>query len=62
VKRVASRTGERLSDTFRVKDSLKQGTALLPLLFDLAEEYAIRQVKETGRIGTEWSISAMGKC
>jgi len=46
VKRAASQMGERLSDTFRVKDSLKQGTALLSLLFDLAVEYVVREGQE----------------
>jgi len=46
VKRVASRTGELLFDTFRVKDSLKQGTALLSLLFDLAVECGIGEGQE----------------
>ena len=46
MQRAASRIGERLPDTFRAKDSLKQGTALLSLLFGLAVEHAIREVQE----------------
>jgi hypothetical protein len=39
------RVGKHLSDTFPVKNSLKQGDALLPLLFNFALEYAIRRVQ-----------------
>jgi hypothetical protein len=38
--------GKYLSDTFPIQNSLKQGNALSPLLFNLALEYAIRKVKE----------------
>jgi hypothetical protein len=38
------RGGKRLSDTFPVKNGLKQGDALLPLLFNFALDYAIRKV------------------
>jgi hypothetical protein len=34
-----------LSDTFTVKNGLKQGDALSPLLFNFALEYAIRRVQ-----------------
>ena len=37
--------GNRLSDMFPVKNGLKQGDALLPLLFNFAVEYAIRRVQ-----------------
>jgi hypothetical protein len=38
--------GTHLSDTFPTQNSLKQGDALLPLLFNSALEYAIRNVLE----------------
>jgi hypothetical protein len=37
------RVGKHLSDTFPIKNSLKQGDALLPLIFTCALEYAIRR-------------------
>jgi hypothetical protein len=36
------RVGKHLSDTFPIKNGLKQGDALQPLLFNFALEYAIR--------------------
>ena len=38
------RVGENLSDMFPVRNGLKQGDALSPLLFNFALEYAIRRV------------------
>jgi hypothetical protein len=35
-----------LSDNFPVKNDLKQGVALSPLLFNFDVEYAIRKVQE----------------
>jgi hypothetical protein len=37
--------GKHLSDTFPIKNGLKQGDALSPLLFNFALEYAIRRVQ-----------------
>jgi hypothetical protein len=39
------RVGKHLSDTFPIKNVLKQGDALSPLLFNFALEYAIRRVQ-----------------
>ena len=36
---------KNLSDTFPIRYGLKQGDALLPLLFNFAVEYAIRRVQ-----------------
>jgi hypothetical protein len=40
------RIGKHLSDDFPIQNGLKQGEALLPLLFNFALEYAIRKVPE----------------
>ena len=39
------RVGKNLSDMFAVRNGLKQGDALSPLLFNFALEYAIRRVQ-----------------
>jgi hypothetical protein len=36
--------GRNLSDAFPIQNGLKQGDALLPLLFNFALEYAIKKV------------------
>jgi hypothetical protein len=40
------RIGKHLSDMFPIRNGLKQGDALTPLLFNFALEYAIRKGQE----------------
>ena len=40
------RVGKHLSDMFPIKNSLKGGNALSPLIFDFALEYAIKRIEE----------------
>jgi len=39
------RVGKNVSDRFSIRNGLKQGDALQPLLFNFALEYAIRRVQ-----------------
>ena len=39
------RVGRHLSDMFPIRNGLKQGRALSPVLFNFALEYAIRRVQ-----------------
>ena len=40
------RVGKNLSDNFPIRNGLKEGDALSPLLFNFALDYAIRRVQE----------------
>ena len=56
------RVGKNLSDRLPIRNGLKQGDALTPLLFNYALEYLIRrvQVNQNGLKLTKWYISASG--
>jgi hypothetical protein len=55
--------GRNLSETFPIKNDLKQESALSPLLFTFALDYANRRVQErAGWIGFRWYTSASCLC
>ena len=55
------RVGKNLSHMFPIRNGLKQGDDLLPLLFNFALEYAIRRVHgEPGRLEIKWYTPASG--
>jgi hypothetical protein len=56
------RVGKHLSDTFPIKNGLKQGDALSPWLFNFALEYTIRNSGKPGGLEIEWYTSASALC
>jgi len=57
------RVGKNLYDMFPIRNGLKQGDALMPLLFNFALDYAIKE--GSGKPGwheIKWYISAFGLC
>jgi hypothetical protein len=55
--------GKHLSHNFPIQNGLHQADALLPLLFNLALDYAIRNVQvNPGRTEINWGTSASGLC
>jgi hypothetical protein len=47
---------------FRIRNGLKQGEALSPLLFKFAVEYALGGSGKPGGLEIEWYISGAGIC
>ena len=56
------RVGKNLSDVFPIRNGLKHGNALSPLLFNFALEYAIRSAGEPGWLEIKWYTPASGLC
>ena len=55
--------GKNLSDRFPIRNGLKQGDALLPLLFNFALEWTIRGGSgKPGWFETKWYTSAADLC
>jgi hypothetical protein len=54
---------KNLSDTFCIANGLKEGDALLPLLFIFVLEYVFKKgPRKPGETEIEWDTSASGLC
>jgi hypothetical protein len=51
-----------VSDNYPIQNGLKQGNALLPLLFNFALEYGIKKAQEICGTEIKWDSSASGIC
>ena len=56
------RLGKNLSDMFPIRNGLKQGDALSPLLFNFALDTPLRGSGKPGWLEIERCISASGLC
>ena len=57
------RVGKNLSDTFPIRNGLRQGGALSPLLFNFALEYVFSKIQgKPGWLEIKWYTSASGLC
>ena len=56
------RVGKNVSDRFPIRNVLKQGDALSPMLFNFALEYAMEGSGKPGWLETKWYTSAAGLC
>ena len=54
--------GKNVSDRFPIRNSLKQGDALSPMLFNFSLEYTVRRVQGNGWLETKWYTSSAGLC
>jgi hypothetical protein len=55
--------GNYFSDSFPIQNAIKQGDALLPLLFNFASEYDIRKIHgKPGGTEIKWNSLATALC